>query len=88
MFLIPVKSLSVVNIQCVDVCVCWCVDVFLCCVFASLSDEYWLGCLFECQVMEVINEEERQFLKTLSRGKRLFERTVNQLPGEVIPGDV
>ena len=38
--------------------------------------------------MEVINEEERQFLKTLSRGKRLFERTVNQLPGEVIPGDV
>ena len=39
------------------------------------------------QVMEVINEEEKQFLKTLSRGKRLFERNVSQLQGAVIPGE-
>ncbi|CAI8011142.1 Alanine--tRNA ligase, cytoplasmic [Geodia barretti] len=39
-------------------------------------------------VMDVIDEEERQFLKTLSRGKRLFERTVARLDGSVIPGDV
>ena len=37
--------------------------------------------------MEVINEEEKQFLKTLSRGKWVFERTVNQLQGAVIPGE-
>ena len=35
----------------------------------------------------MINEEERQFLKTLSRGKRLFERTVARLEGSVIPGE-
>lgn len=38
------------------------------------------------KVMDVINEEERQFLKTLSRGKRLFERTVAKLEGTTIPG--
>ena len=41
-----------------------------------------------CQVMDVINEEERQFLKTLSRGKRLFERTVARLESTVIPGEL
>lgn len=36
--------------------------------------------------MDVINEEERQFLKTLSRGRRLFERTVSKLTSDTIPG--
>jgi len=39
-------------------------------------------------VIDIINEEEKQFLKTLSRGKRLFERTVRNLDSSVIPGDV
>lgn len=40
------------------------------------------------QVMDVINEEEKQFLKTLSRGKRVFERTVQRMDPSVsvIPG--
>ena len=37
--------------------------------------------------MDVINEEEKQFLKTLSRGKRLFERTVARMDSNVIPGE-
>ena len=36
--------------------------------------------------MDIINEEELQFLKTLSRGKRLFVRTVSKLESKVIPG--
>ena len=37
----------------------------------------------------MINEEEQQFLKTLSRGKRLLERTINKLGDtNVLPGDV
>ena len=36
--------------------------------------------------MDVINEEEKQFLKTLSRGKRLFERTVTRMDSDTIPG--
>ncbi len=36
--------------------------------------------------MDIINEEETQFLKTLSRGKLLFERTVQRLESDVIPG--
>ena len=38
---------------------------------------------------EIINEEEQQFLKTLTRGRRLLERTIgklgdtNSLPGKV-----
>jgi len=38
--------------------------------------------------MDVINEEEEQFLKTLNHGKRLFEKTVKNMSGTVIPGDV
>ena len=43
-------------------------------------------CIF--QVIDVINEEEKQFLKTLSRGKRVFERTVERMDPSisVIPG--
>ena len=38
--------------------------------------------------MDVINEEEKQFLKTLSRGQRVFERTVRKLKGNTISGTV
>jgi len=38
--------------------------------------------------MDVINEEETQFLKTLARGRKLFDRTVSKLTDHVIPGDV
>ena len=45
-------------------------------------------CLFFYQVIDVINEEEKQFLKTLSRGKRVFERTIQRMHPSVsvIPG--
>ncbi|XP_067651201.1 alanine--tRNA ligase, cytoplasmic-like [Haliotis asinina] len=40
-------------------------------------------------VKEIINEEEAQFLKTLSRGHRLLERTIGKLGDtNVLPGDV
>ena len=40
-------------------------------------------------VMDIINEEEAQFLKTLSRGRRLLERTVGKLNDDkVLPGNV
>ena len=37
----------------------------------------------------MINEEEKQFLKTLSRGRRVFERTVERMDPSVsvIPGE-
>lgn len=38
--------------------------------------------------MDTINEEEAQFLKTLARGRRLFDRTVSKLTDKLIPGDV
>ena len=38
---------------------------------------------------DIINEEEQQFLKTLSRGKRMFEQTVKKLGDTAtLPGDV
>lgn len=40
------------------------------------------------QVIDIINEEETQFLKTLARGRRLFDRTVSKLSDKLIPGDV
>lgn len=40
-------------------------------------------------VMDIINEEETQFLKTLSRGRRLLERTIAKLgDSKVLPGDI
>ena len=42
-------------------------------------------------VMNVINEEETQFLKTLLRGKRLLERTIDKMQSQkqnVLPGDI
>ena len=40
------------------------------------------------QVKDVINEEETQFLKTLARGRRLFDRTANKITDKSIPGDI
>lgn len=41
-------------------------------------------------VKEVINEEEAQFLKTLTRGQKLLEKTISKLEAntKVFPGDV
>lgn len=41
-------------------------------------------------VKDVINEEERQFLKTLSRGQKLLEKTISKLDAnsKEFPGDV
>ena len=38
--------------------------------------------------MDIINEEEAQFLKTLNYGKRLFDKTASSLEGTTIPGDI
>lgn len=41
------------------------------------------------QVIDIINEEEQQFLKTLTRGRNLLNRTISKLDNKkVIPGDV
>ncbi|XP_011689776.1 PREDICTED: alanine--tRNA ligase, cytoplasmic isoform X2 [Wasmannia auropunctata] len=40
-------------------------------------------------IIEVINEEETQFLKTLSRGRNLLNRTITKLEStDTVPGDV
>lgn len=40
-------------------------------------------------VMDIINEEELQFLKTLSRGKRLLKTAIEKLEGsKILPGDI
>ncbi|XP_026738557.1 alanine--tRNA ligase, cytoplasmic [Trichoplusia ni] len=39
-------------------------------------------------LIQLINEEEVQFLKTLSRGRSLLNRTIEKLNDKVIPGDV
>ena len=40
-------------------------------------------------VMDIINEEETQFLKTLTRGRDLLERTISKLDGvKVLPGNL
>lgn len=39
--------------------------------------------------MDIINEEEEQFLRTLSRGRSLFNRTITKLGNsKTLPGDV
>ncbi|VDM07870.1 unnamed protein product [Wuchereria bancrofti] len=39
--------------------------------------------------MDIINDEEKQFLKTLSRGRTLFQKAVAGLQGHnILPGDV
>lgn len=40
-------------------------------------------------IMNIINEEEEQFLKTLSRGRNLLNRTISRLgDSKILPGDV
>ncbi|XP_014270816.1 alanine--tRNA ligase, cytoplasmic isoform X2 [Halyomorpha halys] len=40
-------------------------------------------------IIDTINEEEEQFLKTLTRGRNLLNRTISKLEGKtVIPGDI
>ncbi|KAK9872313.1 hypothetical protein WA026_017121 [Henosepilachna vigintioctopunctata] len=40
-------------------------------------------------IIDIINEEEEQFLKTLSRGRSLLHRTIQKLAGsKTLPGDV
>jgi len=40
-------------------------------------------------VIDIINEEETQFLKTLSRGQKLLDRTISKLGGaKQLPGDI
>ncbi|XP_033333282.2 alanine--tRNA ligase, cytoplasmic [Megalopta genalis] len=41
------------------------------------------------QIIDIINEEETQFLKTLSRGRNLLNRTIAKLESStIIPGDI
>ena len=37
--------------------------------------------------MDTINEEEKQFLKTLSHGKRMFERKIRKIENNLLPGN-
>lgn len=39
-------------------------------------------------VIDIINDEETQFLKTLSRGKRLLAKTIDKLETKTLPGDI
>merc|ERR1719347_1109081 len=40
-------------------------------------------------VMDIINDEEKQFLKTLTRGQKLLDRTIGKLGNvKVLPGDI
>ncbi|UYV81217.1 AARS [Cordylochernes scorpioides] len=54
-------------------------------MFASL-----VPIVVESLIMDIIMEEEKQFLKTLSRGQRLLERSICKLGAEekVLPGEV
>ncbi|XP_054164989.1 alanine--tRNA ligase, cytoplasmic-like [Oppia nitens] len=60
-------------------------------VIESLGDEFPELKKDPQSVVNVINEEETQFLKTLSRGKRLLERTIDKMKTQnktVLPGDI
>ena len=55
--------------------------------FCRFSITLLVQCLYQFKVKDIINEEEQQFLKTLSRGRRLLERTIEKLAGNsVFPG--
>lgn len=66
------------------ICLCCCFHfVFAALVSAALFDvayaKNWHCGFSLSEVMDIINEEESQFLKTLSRGRRLLEKTVGKL---------
>jgi len=58
-------------------------------VVESLGGTFPELCKDPQAVKDVINEEETQFLKTLSRGHKLLDRTIAKLPtgSTVLPGD-
>lgn len=39
-------------------------------------------------IIDIINDEETQFLKTLNRGRLLLERAVKKLESDILPGDI
>lgn len=47
---------------------------------------YLLKTFIFFQIKEIINEEEAQFLKTLSRGRRLFNREADKATDKKISG--
>lgn len=58
-------------------------------VVASLGDQFPEVAKDPQTVIDIIDEEEGQFLKTLTRGRRLLERTISALNGaSLLPGDV
>jgi len=59
-------------------------------VVALLGDQFPEVRRDPATIMDIINEEERQFLKTLSRGQKLLDRTIGKLGQgtKVLPGDV
>lgn len=49
--------------------------------------EFYMTVFVVVKVKDIINEEEQQFLKTLSRGRRLLERTFTKLgDAKILPG--
>lgn len=50
------------------------------------ENNFWLLALLG--IIDTINEEEEQFLKTLTRGRNLLNRTITKLNGKILPGDV
>ncbi|GFU43713.1 alanine--tRNA ligase, cytoplasmic [Nephila pilipes] len=39
-------------------------------------------------IMDIINDEETQFLKTLNRGRQLLERAMKKLDSNILPGNI
>ncbi len=73
----------------------WFVGALAACRFVSSADTVFClqgGMFPELKkdpesIMEIINDEEAQFLKTLSRGRHVFQRAVEQLgDARVLPG--
>ena len=55
---------------------------------AEMGDAYPELAKAQAQVEKVLLAEERQFEKTLDKGMALLESALNDLPGEVIPGEL
>lgn len=54
-----------------------------------LGDTFPEVCKDPQSVIDIINEEEEQFIKTLSRGRNLLNRTIIKMGNlKIIPGDV
>lgn len=58
-------------------------------VVEVLGDTFPEVCKDPQRIIDIINEEEEQFLKTLSHGRNLLNRTITKLGGsKTLPGDV